>query len=158
MLKFAGVGRAFFFFFSLREFNENRNWICSLRGITPVAPPTVVLVPGSSRGLGKSCLYRGPASPPAFPTWPRGRTDNQIDLVHGMRHRSPGTSRTILSPFRPARGNWTRNLFHAPTRCAPYVINGRQFSHAQHPRCLTRASIPVDNFAIRRPNKYYWCI
>lgn len=94
-LKFARVGRGAF----LREFNENRNWICSLRGITPVVPPPLspscwFLNPRV--GPEKSCPFRSHGSPcfRRAAISPRRRTDNQIDFS------SPEASRTILFPLR----------------------------------------------------------
>lgn len=110
----------------LQEFNENRNWICSLRGITPVAPPTVVVpVPGSSRRPRKSCPFCG--------RWSRrvvGRATRSIWFTGCSIATREHHGLYLLRFGLEACGNWTRNLFHASARCAPYVITGWQFSYS----------------------------
>lgn len=127
----------------LREFNENRNWICSLRGITPVVPPprvAVLLVPESSCRTGK--VLSVPQS--WFPLFSTDCDiasstdgDNRIDFRRKLR----GLYFSCFGYYDPpARGNWTYNLFRVSGfNVFPYIITEYAlFPRAQHfaSRCL----------------------
>lgn len=114
----------------LRKFNENRNWICSLRGITPVAPPrragSWILLSPTGKVLSVSAFVASRGFDGQRHR--RATTDVQtwIDVVHRMRYCGSVNFADYTFPASawPTRShtNWTHNLFRALVRCISYVI------------------------------------